>query len=169
MDALTCIWTRRSVRKYEKREVTEESVKQIIEAGMMAPSAGNQQPWQFIVVTDAAILAKIPDVHPYAAMATEAPVSILVCGDVKLEKHKGFWVQDCSAAIQNMLLAAHALGLGSVWTGIYPREDRVEGFRKLFKLPPHIIPLALLPVGYPGQKTGQLDRFQAERIHKNKW
>lgn len=169
MDTFTCIFTRRSVRSFEKFPVDEELIRRIIEAGMMAPSAGNQQPWQFVVITDPGILAKIPEVHPYGGMAVDAPVSILVCGDLSLERHKGFWVQDCSAAIQNMLLAAHALGLGSVWTGIHPREDRVAGFRRLLNLPDHVVPLALLPIGHPGQKTGRVERFQADRVHQNKW
>jgi len=169
MDAITCIHTRRSIRKYEKRAVGDDLIKQVLEAGMMAPSAGNQQPWQFLVITDPALLARIPEVHPYAGMAPEAAFSVLVCGDLKLEKHRGFWVQDCSAAVQNMLLAAHALGLGGVWTGIYPDEERVSGFRRLFGLPEHVVPLALLPFGHPAQKSERADRFRPERIHKNKW
>jgi nitroreductase len=169
MDAITCIHTRRSIRKFEKRAVSDELIKQVLEAGMMAPSAGNQQPWQFLVITEPALLAQIPKVHPYAAMAPESAVSILVCGDLRLEKHRGFWVQDCSAAVQNMLLAAHALGLAGVWTGVYPNEERVSGFRELFKLPDHVVPLALLPFGYPAQESERVDRFRPERIHKNQW
>ncbi len=169
MDAITCIHTRRSIRKFEKRAVGEELIRQVLEAGMTAPSAGNQQPWQFLVITDRALLAQIPGVHPYASMAPEAAFSVLVCGDLSLEKLRGFWVQDCSAAIQNMLLAAHALGLGGVWTGIYPDEDRVGGFRRLFNLPEHVVPLALLPFGHPAQKSERVERFRQERIHTNKW
>ena len=169
MDAITCIHARRSIRKYEKRAVGEDLIKQVLEAGMMAPSAGNQQPWQFVVVTDPAILAELPRLHPYASMAPESAFSVLVCGDLKLEKHHGFWVQDCSAAVQNMLLAAHALGLGGVWTGVYPDEARVSGFRRLFKLPDNVVPLALLPFGYPAQKSERVDRFRPDRIHKNRW
>jgi len=169
MDAITCIHTRRSIRKFEKRAVGDDLIKQVLEAGMMAPSAGNQQPWQFLVITDQALLDRIPDVHPYAGMAPEAAFAVLVCGDLTLEKLRGFWVQDCSAAVQNMLLAAHALGLGGVWTGIYPNEDRVNGFRRLFRLPEHVVPLALLPFGSPAQTSGKVDRFKPERVHTNKW
>jgi nitroreductase len=100
-------------------------------------------------------------------MCRDAPLAILVCGDTTLEKVPGYWVQDCSAATQNLLLAAHACGLGAVWTGIYPMKDRVEGFRKTFGLPEHIIPLALVPVGYPDQEPGQQDRFDRKKIYYN--
>jgi nitroreductase len=102
-------------------------------------------------------------------MAPEAAFCVLVCGDPRLEKHSGFWVQDCSAAVQNMLLAAHALGLGGVWTGIHPDENRVNAFRRLFGLPDSVVPLALLPFGHPAQKSERVDRFRPERIHKNRW
>jgi nitroreductase len=169
MDAITCILTRRSIRMFEKRAVGEELIRQVLEAGMMAPSAGNQQPWHFVVITDTALMAQVPRIHPYASMAPEAAFCVLVCGDPRLEKHSGFWVQDCSAAVQNMLLAAHALGLGGVWTGIHPDENRVNAFRRLFGLPDSVVPLALLPFGHPAQKSERVDRFRPERIHKNRW
>jgi len=169
MDCMEAIRTRRSTRAFTQEKVPDEQVKQIIEAGMYAPSAGNQQPWQFITITDKNILKKVPGTHPYATMVPQVSVAILVCGDTSLEKFKGYWVQDCAAATQNMLLAAHALGLGAVWTGVYPRQERVEGFRKLCKLPSHVVPLALLPIGYPAQKSGTAQRFKEDRIHNNTW
>jgi len=117
---------------------------------MSAPSAGNQQPWHFIVVNERVLLDRIPEFSPYAAMCRQAPLGILVCGDTTLEKYPGYWIQDCSAATQNLLLAAHDLGLGAVWTGVYPREERIRGFREAFKLPDHILPLAFVVIGYPG-------------------
>ena len=169
MDTLEAIMTRRSIRKYTDQPVSDELIEKLLEAAMMAPSAGNQQPWQFVVVQDKVTLSKIKDFHPYAGMAAKAPLGILVCGDTSLEKYPGFWVQDCSAAIQNLLLAAHAEGLGAVWTGIYPEMDRVEGCRKIFSLPENIIPLAFIPIGYPDQNPSSKSRFQAERVHKEKW
>ena len=169
MDAIDCIFTRRSIRKFEKKPVPKELVTQILQAAMAAPSAGNQQPWQFVVIDDRALLDVIPSVHPYAAMTAESPVAILVCGDLSIESHKGYWVQDCSAAVQNLLLTAHALGLGAVWTGIYPRPARVEGIRKLIHLPDSIVPLALVPIGYPAEKKGRVDRFDPARVHRNIW
>jgi nitroreductase len=169
MDCLEAIRTRRSIRAFTQEQVPDEQLRKIIEAGMYAPSAGNQQPWQFVVITDKNILKKVPDIHPYATMVPEVSVAILVCGDTSLEKFKGYWVQDCSAAVQNMLLAAHSLGLGAVWTGIHPMQDRVGGFQKLCKLPDSIVPLALVPLGYPAQKPGTAQRFKEERIHSNTW
>jgi nitroreductase len=169
MDAIDCIFTRRSIRKFEKKPIPKEIVDQLLQAAMMAPSAGNQQPWQFVVIDDRSLLDAIPSVHPYAAMTAESPVAILVCGDLSVEKHKGYWVQDCSAAIQNLLLAAHALGLGAVWTGVYPRQDIMEGLRKMTHLPETVIPLALIPIGYPAQKSGRVDRYDPSRVHHNLW
>lgn len=169
MDALECIHTRRSIRRYQKKAVSQETLRQIVEAGMMAPSAGNEQPWEFVVITDRGLLTRIPEIHPYAAMAAEAPAAILVCGNVLREKYKGLWVQDCAAATQNILLAAHALGLGAVWTAVHPMADREEGFRKLFDLPREAMPFALIPLGYPAQKAGRAERFDPTRIHPNRW
>lgn len=169
MDTLDTIHSRRSIRKYKDKKVSDKLIKEILKAGMAAPSARNQQPWQFIVITDKIILQKIPNVHPYASMVAKAPLAILVCGDLELETAQGYWIQDCSAAIQNMLLAITDLGLGAVWTGVYPRQDRVEGFKKLFNLPKNIIPLALIPIGYPAEKLPKLNRFKDDKIHYNKW
>ncbi len=141
----------------------------LLEAAMSAPSAGNERPWHFVVVTDRGTLDAIPRIHPYAGMAAEAPVAVVVCCDERLEKHNGFWVQDCSAAVQNILIAAWALGLGAVWCGIYPREERVAGFRKLLGLPPEVIPLALIPVGWPAEEKPPAERFDERRVHYDRW
>jgi nitroreductase len=169
MDAMEMILTRRSIRKYTEQPVTDEIIEAILNAGMHAPSAGNQQPWHFVVIRDRAILDKIPDFHPHAGMLQMCPVAILVCGDADLGKHRGFWAQDCSAATQNILLAAHALGLGAVWAGVYPEGARVEGFRKLLGLPDRVHPLALIPLGYPAETKPQPQRFERSRIHHDKW
>ena len=169
MDVLEAIHSRRSIRKYTDETVAPETIKELLSAAMSAPSAVNAQPWAFIVIDDRELLDEIPQYSPYAAMTHEAPLAILVCGNTSLEKAPGFWVQDCSAAIQNLLLAAHALGLGAVWTGIYPMEDRVEGFRKAFELPEHVIPLGLVPLGYPAQKAGPQDRYMEEKVYHNSY
>jgi len=169
METLDAIFTRRSIRKYTDRPVPEELVTGLLKAAMAAPSAGNEQAWQFIVIRDRALLDAIPKFHPYAAMLRHASVAILVCGDLTLEKYKGYWVQDCSAAAENLLLAATAQGLGAVWTGVYPMEDRVAGMRKLMNLPEHVIPLSLIPIGYPAEQPAKVDRFNAERVHKDRW
>ena len=167
MDTLEAIHTRRSIRKYTDRLVPRELVNELLRAAMCAPSAVNAQTWVFIVIDDRKLLEEIPTFSPFAGMCREAQLAILVCGDTTLEKAPGFWVQDCSAATQNLLLAAHASGLGAVWTGIYPMEDRVEGFRKAFGLPEHVIPLALVPIGYPAQQPGPQDRYRKEKVYHN--
>jgi len=170
MEAMEAILTRRSVRQYGKEEVPADAVGKIIEAGMCAPSAGGQRPWHFVVINDRVVLNEVVKFHPYAGMIKSAPVAIAVCADLDAEKFKGFWVQDCAAAVQNMLLAAHALGYGGVWLGIHPLEDRVAGVKKLLGLPPNIEPLAIVPFGVPadGGKT-RPGRFDADRVHYNLW
>ena len=169
MDMLDAIFTRRSIRKYADKAVPEGLVTDLLKAAMAAPSAGNEQAWQFIVIRDRALLDAIPKFHPYSAMLKYASVAVLVCGDLTLEKFKGYWVQDCSAATQNLLLAATAKGLGAVWTGVYPLEDRVAGMRRLLNLPEHVVPLALVPLGFPAEQPARADRFNAERVHKDRW
>ena len=169
METLQAIHTRRSIRKYTDEPVSGELIREILAAAMSAPSAGNAQTWQFVVVTERNLLDKVKDINPYSAMAGNAPLAILVCGDLSREKYEGFWVQDCSAATQNLLLAAHDKGLGAVWTGIYPMMDRIAGFRKMFNLPETVIPLGLVVVGHPAQESVAKDRFRAENIHYNKW
>ena len=167
MDALEAIHTRRSIRKFDGAPVSPEQIEVLLRAAMAAPSAGNAQPWRFVVVTDRAILDRIPDIHPYAAMARTAPAGILVLGDASLEKYPGYWVLDCAAAIQNMLLAARATGLGAVWTGIYPTPERVAAFSRLFALPGHVIPHSLVVVGHPAQTPAPVDRFNPSRVDEN--
>lgn len=169
VDAIEAILTRRSIRRYTPQQVSEETVRQLLQAAMSAPSAGNQQPWQFVVITERRLLDEIPRFHPFAAMLKEASVAIMVCGDLRLEKNKGYWVQDCSAATQNLLLAAHAKGLGAVWLGVYPREDRVVNARKLLGLPESVVPLCLVPLGYPAERIPSTERYDASRVHSNTW
>lgn len=166
---MKAIYERRSIRKYTDRAVSEDDVLKIVKAGMNAPSAGNEQPWHFILVNDREILHGIRQVHPHSAMLGEASWAIVVCCDMSLEKHDGFWVQDCSAAVENMLLEIADMGLGSVWLGVYPRQERVEGIKRIFGLPSGLIPFAVLPVGYPGENKPANDKFYRERIHVNKW
>lgn len=169
MDALQAIHTRRSVRKYQDQPVPQEFVQKLLAAAMQAPSARNQQPWQFVVIDDRAMLAEIPEFMPNAAMAAEAPMAILICGDLGLEKSAGYWVVDCAASAQNMLLAAHALGLGAVWCGVYPREPRMEGLRRLVGLPENVIAHSLVVLGYPAERVPPQDRYRPERVRRNRW
>jgi len=169
MEAMEAILGRRSIRKYTAQAISEGAIRRLLEAGMSAPSAGNEQPWQFVIVDDRRILDAIPDIHPHSQMLKGAPLAILVCGDLNLEKHLGFWMQDCSAATENILIAAHAQGLGAVWLGIYPREERVAGIRRILSIPGHIIPFCLIAVGYPGEKKAGSNRYDESRIHRNGW
>jgi len=169
MDAMDAILTRRSVRSYTDQPVPEHVLTGLLEAAMSAPSAGNQQPWQFVIIDDRDKLRAIQQVHPYSGMLGHAPVAILICGDLSRERFKGFWVQDCSAAVQNLLIAARAQGVGAVWLGVYPLEDRVNGLRDIFGLPETIVPLAVVSVGYPAVEQYPEDRYDQRRIHRNRW
>ncbi|WDP84761.1 MAG: nitroreductase family protein [Desulfobacter sp.] len=169
MELFEAIHTRRSIRKYTDQKIPESLGQKILAAAMMAPSAGDERAWQFILVTDSAKKHQIKTVHPYVPMITKAPLGILVCGDLSQEKYEGYWPQDCSAAMQNLLLAAHASGLGAVWTGIYPLEDRVEKFSNIFSLPDHIIPFGLAVMGWPAQKLPSKERYTERCIHRNTW
>lgn len=169
MDTLEAIRTRRSIRRYTDEPVPDDVLAEILQAAMSAPSAGNQQPWQFVLVADRGLREAIANFHPYAQMVPQAPVAIVVCGDLRLESYQGYWVQDCSAATQNLLLAAHAKGLGAVWVGIYPVDDRVRRLQKLLALPTQVIPLAVVPVGMPAERVPAANRFDTTRIHRDRW
>lgn len=169
MDTIEAILTRRSIRHYSEKSVPEELIYKILEAAMSAPSARNTQPWHFIVVTSREMLDRIPDVHPYAEMLCQAPLAILVCGDKNIEPNSDYINQNCSAATENLLLAAHAFGLGAVWLGVFPQKKRVEGLTRLFCLPANIIPVALVSLGFPAEVIPSEIRFNEERIHYDKW
>ena len=168
MDAMEAILTRRSIRKYTKQPVPDEVVKELLEAAMYTPSAGNRQPWCFVVISDSKILNEIPRYHSYSQMLKEAPVAILVCYDSDLQLGE-YGVQDCSAATQNILLAAHAKGLGAVWLGLNLTEPRITAIKNLLSLPEQIIPVSLISIGYPAEQKPQPDRYRADRVHYNQW
>jgi nitroreductase len=163
------VLTRRSIRKYEKQELPGELVERLLRAAMAAPSASNQQPWHFVVVRDRSLLARVPDIHPYSRMITQAPLAILICAEPRVCTWPQMWEQDCAAATENILVEAQLLGLGSVWLGVHPIEDRVAGFRDLFGLPDHIVPFSLLPVGFPAEKKPPAERYDASRVHQDRW
>ncbi len=172
MDAIKCIRTRRSIRDYADKKVSDSAVKKLLECAMQAPSACNEQPWEFIVVKDRELLDKIPSLSTYAQMAKKAPLAIIICMNPKKEYPfiKGYSIQDCSAATQNLLLAAHSLGLGAVWTGIKPDEDKkIARIRSVFEIPQHIIPLCIIPIGYPKKKPKAVNRYAKNKVHYEKW
>jgi nitroreductase len=163
------IFNRRSIRKYTDKIVSEELIEKILKAGMAAPSAGNAQPWHFVVISDRNIMVDITKFHPYSQMLKQASHAIVVCGDLSLEKYGGYWIQDCSAAMQNMLLMADTLGLGAVWLGIYPSEERVGSLKELLNIPQNVIPLGIMSLGYPAETKPPSDRFNPSRIHRDRW
>jgi nitroreductase len=136
---------------------------------MAAPSAGNQQPWSFVVVRDRDKLAAVPGFHPYAAMTPEAPLALVVCGLPEACKWPQMWVQDCSAATENILIEAAALGLGAVWLGVHPLEERERGLRALLGIPEEVVPFAVVPVGHPVEVKGPSARFDRSRVHTERW
>lgn len=169
MDALDCLMTRRSIRKFSAEPVDPELIQTALAAAMSAPSAGNAQPWHFVLMTDRARLDRVPGFHPHAAMARQAQAAILVCAEPALEKYPGHWPLDCAAATENLLLALHAQGLGAVWTGVYPEQSRLENFRQLLGIPETVIPYSFIPLGHPDMASGRVDRFQPARVHRETW
>ncbi len=162
------ILTRRSIRRFTPEPVSAEHQEALLRAAMAAPSAKNLQPWAFVALDDPAVLRAIPQFHPAAQMLLEAPFAVVVCGDLERDAG-GYWVQDCSAAAENVLLAAHALGLGGVWLGVHTRPDREQGIRTLLRLPPHMEPLCILAIGHPAEVRPPEDRFDPARVHRNGW
>jgi nitroreductase len=163
------VLTRRSIRKYHAEPLTDEQIRRLLDAAMAAPSAGNTQPWHFIVVTDRAVLDRIPDVHPFAAMVRQAPLAIVVCGDTSNANYAGYWVQDCAAATENILVEAKLLGLGSVWLGVHTRPEREVAVSELFGIPAGFEPLAIVAVGHPAEEKPPAERYLEERVHHDRW
>lgn len=162
---------RRSVRRFTPEGVDPDLQRAILYAGMSAPSGVNRQPWEFVLIDDPEILRELAEALPYAKMAAEAPIAIVVCGNRErfLEGDDStLWVQDLGAASENILLAAHALGLGGVWTALYPHEDREEAVRRILRLPDSYVPYNLIPIGHPASDHDPMDKWHPDRIHLNR-
>ena len=166
---MEAIFTRRSIRKYTEEPIPASIIHELIEAAVSAPSAGNEQPWQFILLTKRDILHEIPRFHPHASFVKDAQQAILICGDLSRETFEGYWMIDCSAATQNLLLAAHAKGLGACWVGIYPRQERIKKLKELLRVPDHIIPFSLVALGFPAEEKQREERYDEERVHVDTW
>jgi nitroreductase len=169
MEVLQAINTRRSIRKYKSDEIKETEIKEILNAAMHAPSAGNQQSWEFIVVTDREKLKEIASVKQYAKMAAGAPLALIICARTTNLAHPNFYEQDCSAATQNALLAAHGLGIGAVWVGINYDKNEDKSFRELFNIPDDINPVSCIIFGYPDEVKEPAERFDKNKIKYNTW
>lgn len=164
------IATRTSVRDYEARPVEKEKIEKMLRAAMAAPTAMNKQPWHFVVVDQRNVLDALAGANPYAKMLKKAPLAIVVCGNTdKMIEGGGrdFWIQDASAATENLLLAAHAMGLGAVWTGAYPSEERCISISKVLSLSDNLVPLNMIVVGYPAEQPQPKQKFKEENISYN--
>lgn len=169
MEKLAFILDRRSIRRFTGTKIDKETIILLLKAAMYAPSAVNRQPWHFVVIDQRQVMDQIMDIHPHAGMFRTASHGIVVCGDEKLQHDDGYWVVDCGAATQNLLLAAHSMGLGSCWVGLHPREGRKSAFSRLLGLPSHVKPFALVALGYPGETRVRPERFRPERVRHNRW
>ena len=165
-ELINVILARRSIRKYVSTPVDDADVQTLLEAAMAAPSASNLKPWHCVVVTNRERLDALAEAHPHGKMLFQAPLCIAVCGDITISR---FWVQDCSAATENLLLAANALGLGAVWLGVYPREDRVVFVKRILKIPETIIPLNLISIGHPAEVKEPRTQYNELRVHREQW
>lgn len=169
---LDIIHQRKSVRSYATKEVSKEQLEMLVRAGMAAPSARNLQPWAFVAVTERTVLDEMAKGLPYAKMLLDAPAAIIVCGDLQkaaTDVDRNFWVQDCSAATQNILLAVESIGLGAVWTAAFPYQDRMDAVIKALELPEHILPLNVIPIGYPATNESPKNKWNPENLHWEKW
>lgn len=160
------IHSRRSVRTYTSAPVEDEKIDKMVRAGMAAPSGMDRRPWHIVVVTDRAILDTLAGQLPHAQMLREAPLALVVCGD---PERSSYWYIDCSAVSQNILLAAEALGLGAVWTGVYPDDARIASVRAALGMPETAVPLNVIPIGYPNGDEQPKDKYDPAKVHHNGW
>ena len=169
MDTLEAILTRRSIRAYTDRPVPASHVRQLMQAAFTAPSAFDERPWHFILLTDRERLQQLGGAMPGCEMLQQATLGLLICGDERLEKFPGLWVQDCSACAENVLLAAHALGLGAVWLALHPIEDRIRAVREACGVPGEVTPFALISMGFPAESLPGENRWDDSRLHDETW
>ncbi|WP_320046202.1 nitroreductase family protein [uncultured Ilyobacter sp.] len=162
---MEAIFNRRSVRKYSDEKVEESKIEKMLRAAMQAPSAGNQQAWEFVVVRDKEMLKKLSEVSPYSKMAANADVVIAVLANEEYMRYPSYWQQDLGAATENILLQAVTEGLGSVWMAVAPREDRIATMRGIFSLPETVIPFCMVAVGYPDQEVKVADKWDENKVH----
>lgn len=171
-DVLVAIHSRKSVRRYADKSVEREQLEELLKSGMAAPSAGNRQPWAFIVLTQREKLVAISQKLPYGKILANAGAAIVVCGVLSKalpKDERDFWVQDCSAVSQNILLTAEAMGLGGTWLGVYPMSDRVKNIQSLLTMPEDIIPLNIISLGYPSGAEKPKMKFNPANIHWENW
>ena len=168
-DVLETILSRRSIRKYTKRIISENHVRRMLDVLMRSPSAADARPWHFVIVDRRGLLDRMGRELDHCEMLLEATLGILVCGDPSLEKIPGFWPQDCAAATENLLIAVNALKFGGVWIGLYPIEERMAVVRRALGIPKKMVPFALASIGYPAERLPPEDRYNARKVHRNGW
>ncbi|MBQ0136629.1 MAG: nitroreductase family protein [Bacteroidales bacterium] len=168
---INCMRTRVSVRAFTGEKISEEQIQTLLQCAMAAPSAMNHQPWAFIVVTEDSILEQLGQEFPYSRCDQKPACAIIPCGDLTkaIQGSEDFWINDVSAATENILLAAHAMGLGAVWTGLHPNMERATAAQQLLGLPEYIIPLCIVPVGVPAEQPEIKDKWNTDNIHYNRW
>lgn len=168
---LDLIFGRRSIRVYAPGDVSEAAVTQLLEAAMAAPSAMTKDPWRFVVVRDKRALTQLATLHPGAAMLSAAAMAIVACGDLDaaFERNLSYLLQDCSAAIENLLLAAHTLGLGACWVGIHPGGPLIKRVKELLALPASVVPVAVISLGPPGEQLPPRTRYNSDYVHHERW
>ncbi len=171
MSGMDIFYNRRSVRKYENREIAAETVDELLKAAMSAPSAVAKDPWRFIVLRDRKKLKEVASGLPNGVMLGDAAVGVIVCGDIDAahDNSLSYMIQDCSAAIENLLLAASMHGLGACWLGVHPREERVEHIRQIFSLPKNIIPISAIAIGHPAESPEPRCRYNKDYVHHGEW
>jgi nitroreductase len=165
-ERLDIVFSRRSIRRYTDQPISNQDLASLLKAGMAAPSASNRKPWHFVAVTDRDKLRSLADAHPYGKMLAAAAVGIVVCGDPGISE---WWVQDCSAATQNILIAAVGLGLGGVWLGCHNRPERERAVRDLLDIPERIGVLSMISIGHPAEEKEARTQYDAARVHDNGW
>ena len=171
-DLIQLIMTRTSIRAFQDKPVSDETVEQLLKAATAAPSAKNSQPWAFVVVRDRALLEKLGASLPNAKMTATAPVAVAICGvmDKTLPgEAREYWIQDAAAATENFLLAVHALGLGAVWTGVHPISERIRILKETLKLPEGVEPFCLIPFGWPAAPATVKDKWDPSIVHQDTW
>ena len=166
---INAIYNRRSIRKYKQQPVEKEKIQELLRMAMYAPTGRNTQLWEFVVVDDRQLMAKFQAAHPYSSMLSQAPMMLLVCANLERNSIPNYYMGDCGAAAQTILLGAYDMGLGTCWMGIAPSQERIDAVKEIFNMPENIVPFCAIAVGYPDEEKEMPERFDESKIHYNKW
>lgn len=168
-EIINAILTRRSIRSYTDKNISKQDMDLILKAAMYAPTARNLQYWRFLVIQDKANMAKLEKIQPYNTLLNSANAAIIVCSDMENEVAQKYYMQDCGASIQNIMLAATSLGIGSITLGLYPNADQVTAIKEQFNIPENVAPIGIVALGYPNEEKPDPERFDEAKIHYEKW